>query len=317
MVFDILWEGPNKFYPISPILQDPQPPVVAIGNSATEAVAAWMAQALDNPAAEPTLVAFQMGQIFNFLRDPEDFAAEVQATSFGPSSSARQWVVTRPTQEQGDPPIGGADVPLDPEQTALLIELNSRQIQLDAARKVLATQQQELFADGWKQAFVDPRDRTLRQQIDNAVTTLIGQVKDQFALVAEREALVEAARLQLVAAVEPDFTVAYVDQIRLNQPVDPVIMVAGAGLDTKLQTPGALGVDGRLFTRFTGQNIDGLEVSFPIDGQTRTTLLTAAQFDRPPAHLEFAHTRVHRRRSGSRRRRGVFRFEVIGFLGHR
>ncbi len=280
MVFDLLWEGPNKFYPINPILQSPQPPVVAVGNTTTEAVAAWMARTLDNPAAEPTLVAFQMGRIFDFLKDPDDFAADVQATSFGPSSSARQWVVTRPAQEQGDPPIGGADVPLDPAQTEQLTELNNRQIQLDSARKVLSGLQQELFADGWKQAFVDPRDRTLRQQIDNAVAALIGQVEAQLALVAEREVLVETAHQALVAAVEPDFTVAYVDQIRLNQPVDPVIMVAGAGLDTKLETPGGLGVDRRLFTRFTGQNIDGLEISFPINGVVQTTLITASQLVR-------------------------------------
>lgn len=277
MIFDIEWRGPNVVYPIAPILQNPQPPVVAIGNTATEAIAAWMAKETQNPAAEPTLIAFQMGRIFDYLKDPEDFAAEVQATSFGPSRSSRQWVVTRPAQENGEPPAGGADIPLDSSQTQLLIDLNDSQMQFDKASFVLESLRQELFADGWKQAFVSPRDRNLQAQINAAVDALIIQIDTQKTQVDQLFAQVEETRIALVAAVEPEFVVSFIDQIRLNQPEDPVIMVAGAALDTKLETPGTPGVADLLFTRFTGQTIDGLQVTFPINGVDQTTIITPSQ----------------------------------------
>lgn len=261
---------------------------VGIGNTASEAVAAWIAKLVydqfgyHDPDAltdiEQALEAFQEGVLEELARDPAGAENLLHATRFGQSPGGHRWVVTRPQAAKGGPSSGHRGIPLSPEQTRLLVELNELQSRRDLLAAQLASLRQLLFTTYSKWlAFPRGTSAEVRNRACAALCVLqreIPPTRDQVAgLEAGVAAKAQALERALGAAYECRLTVLTAH----TGPNDPVIFIGGLGRDSKLRAPAATLDDdqGRLRARFTGQQVSGIEVRFFHAGSDSPVRITA------------------------------------------
>lgn len=267
LLFNVDWRGPDFAYLPPPIISAGKPPTVAIGSNAAEAVSTWMGTVL--PGAEPIeterlLLAFQLNRIFDYTTDPVGFDVAAQNARFAMANAGQTWIVTLPQTAQNDGSGGVQQIPLRPDQTAKLTELNATQLQIDTLSRDLLSEKWELFSAGWKLDHVDPLDPALRAQIQAYIATLSDPVtgtiplaqKQLVALTAQRD----TQRNDLANLLGSEYILSATNLPPYAQPADPVVLLAGAGTDSKLDQPRY--PDQTLFTRFTGQTLGGLLIDF-------------------------------------------------------
>lgn len=280
MVFNIQWQGTGYSYPSGVPGGGNQYPIVAIGNTGIEAISAWMAKSLDLEV-ERLLEAFQQDLIFEFESDTVEFESLLHQARFGSAYSGQEWRVIRPedSENAGDSSGGDQTVPLSEAETELLTNLNRSQADLDDLSRQLSSQNQELFAATWKRSKMSRKDQQkypqIWQKINDTIVALKQSIPQTQQDIQNKKADVERQLSQLQTAVSPQFVVKTTDLPRYWAPAEPVIMVAGAKSDTKLAEPGTYSEEETLFTRFTGQTIASLTISFNINGQTNTQIVTA------------------------------------------
>ncbi|PHV31207.1 hypothetical protein CSQ94_23300 [Janthinobacterium sp. BJB312] len=264
-VYGLQWKGSDEFYPINKILDGTNPPTVAIGANAEEALSAWLAKEVGSVEAEALLLAFQQDMVYDYVDNRSVFLVQSQAARFATQGGGKQWVVFQDGQTSSptDIPTGAYSVPLDPAATAALIKLNSDQYRLDADTALLATLKWQLYAAYWK---LENYPRTnpgygakAQAQID-ALSPQVGALQDQIAALALTLEQDRAALQTLVAPL--NLTMNTINQARFNYRQDPVILLAGASQDTKFGALGYSAGDGQLFTRFTGQTIYAIDVDY-------------------------------------------------------
>lgn len=287
-VWGIEWQGVGHLYPQQTAGKQV---VAAVGNNPTEALGAWLGSVLPEPTpGEPTverlIEAFQSGQISTFTDDEVAFESARHTAEFGRSNGGTVWTVVAPTQTDPAQSEGAANqsVPLDPTATAYLVRLNAEQAALDQQSRVLASQQAELY---WLWYLLQSADDPKIQQGIDALQTALQETADA---IATSRRLTDAAQADLVsylASLPPpgnDWLVQPATNLRFGAPNDPVVLIAGAGLDDKLASPGAFdGGDSNLITRFTGQFVSGLEVAYGGSSAVVTAELVAAAVQLPTA----------------------------------
>ncbi|NTX31788.1 hypothetical protein HT746_32555 [Burkholderia pyrrocinia] len=283
----IEWKGGAHAYPLyTDPATSPEPPAVSIGSNAAEALAAWVASTM--PAAvqeevETMLLAFQSGLIFDYATDRARYEMVTQAARFGSIPSGDVWVVSRPgNANQSLAAQGGnSTLPLDPDQTQALGALNASQQQLDQARAALQSWQQALYVALWKQINWTPRVGIPKQQVLDYVALLsnaeTGLIPVTLKRIAQLTTQVQGEVTTLRGLLGKDYELSSIKAPRDYAPMDPVVLVAGAGTDSKLAQPGAFadarGADGR----FTGQTLSALTLAVPPGSATLVTL-DAADF---------------------------------------
>ncbi|HEX6099228.1 MAG TPA: hypothetical protein VF432_23140 [Thermoanaerobaculia bacterium] len=277
MVFNVGWKGTAFAYPPPPIIAAAKPPQVAIGSNAAEAVSAWMGPKL-NPSdpleAERLLLAFQLNRIFDYVSDPVGFDIAAENARFAAVNGGLIWIVIRPQDAQEDGMGGVQQIPLTPEQTAKLTALNTTQLELGTLARTLSSQKWELFSAGWKLQRVDPFDPPLKNQIQAYIDELTPIISAGMDRIATLSAQRDRQKDELEALLGTEYVLTRSNLPQFDQAADPVVLLAGASGDTKLDQPRY--PDETLFTRFTGQTLGGLVVDFTGIVSKPPVTLTAA-----------------------------------------
>ncbi|QNM98723.1 hypothetical protein [Chitinimonas koreensis] len=287
LLYGIEWKGNGYPYPLytDPTIS-PNPPAVSIGSNSAEALAAWIASTMPGPVqqeVETMLLAFQNGLIFDYATDTAKFEMVTQAARFGSLPGGLAWVVARP----GDANLslaaqgGNSTLPLDADQTAALTELAALQQQLDDGRALLLSLQQALYAALWKQINWTNRSGIPKSQVLNYVKLLsdptTGLIPSTQRQIDQLSGQVDAKAAALRALLGKTYELSSLPAARSYGPMDPVVLVAGAGTDSKLAQPGAFGDANGAAGRFTGQTIRALTLAVPPGSATMVTL-DAADF---------------------------------------
>jgi hypothetical protein len=266
MLLGIAWRGTkNQNYP--PSL--PGMPNLAVGETGSEALAAWLAEQVSpndpNNAAtiEQLLLAIGNGVANQLASDPVKVEDTLHAARFGSASGGTLWVVQRPnTGADGPPDFGTQSVPLDPTQTQLLIDLNTAQAQMDELDSGIAADQWELYAAYWKQLHNFPPDPNFKKLIAAAITRLSAAIDTATAARATALATRDAKKTALLAALGADYALATATAAPFCTGNDPVLLVAGANRSTVHDAPLRTGENDKLPTRFTGQTVTGITVQY-------------------------------------------------------
>lgn len=263
-------------------------PDVAIGNNAVEAIATYMSNMVVNdrsqgsediPIIERALEAFQKDLLADLEADPVKVETAIHNDRFELFYGGQIWVVVRPESSKEDilGTGGQQSIPLNPQETEALIALNRQQMDVNELVGFIQTQRQELFMLSVKQDHLRRQDppsvkEKVSQSIDAIKSALAGNIDNY----NQQVAAVKSAADALKAALGDNYVLKPIDMPASAQPTDPVIMISGGQLDTKLTAPGQYSEDEQLFVRFTGQNITGIEVSYTMGGDTKTYTLGAA-----------------------------------------
>lgn len=281
MVFDLPWTGKDTQYPQPSILTSGKVPTVAVGCTAAEAVSAYMGYALkptgqDPRAVENLLLAFQTDQLATYLEDPSGFAFTCQENRFTRAPAGTVWTVVLPKSREGDGSDGSQEIPLSLEQTTALSSLQAVQNQLDAAVQQFGSERWELYSAWWKlQAAISQQaPGHITAQIESYIQQLSGT---SMPALGDRITSLTAQRDQQQQELETLLGAGYElkpsDAQQYTSPADPVVLIASAETDTKLDGP--QDIEENLFTRFTGQAIGGLLVDFTdiVPGANAVSLL--------------------------------------------
>ena len=283
LVYNLHWQGEEVFYPINPILEGDNPPVVAIGANAAEAMAAWLAHAIDSPEAEDLLLAFQQDLLFEYARNPDVFYTRSHAARFSARDGGRVWVVIPEGQVSASDTIPGGryTVPMDAAATQALTELNACQRQLDISITMLSSLKWQLYAAYWKRENHPRPQPQYGIQSQQLITQLSRQISDLQSGIHTFATSVEQNKTHLLRLITPDkLTLSSQNQPRYTARQDPVILLAGANQDTKFAPPGLDGSDNGtlVHTRFTGQSITSMTVSFTLDNRILQQTLNKQDF---------------------------------------
>ena len=203
----------------------------------------------------------------------EQLARLIQESWFGQLPGGVLWRVDQPESE--DDPAAQTKTPLTPGVIDLLDALNAGQIRLDAAGRLLATLQWEIYALWWKQQYLAATASTpipnAAQVVEaaftaktTAATQLIAEWKVALQAVTDATANLRAqlGDLDLRSVPEPVFW----------RPNDPLLMIQGVGRSYAHGEDGRYSFDGNLFCRFSGQAISGLTVAATTSPVTATGL---------------------------------------------
>ena len=267
LLFDIDWQGPDVAYPLPGALTGPLP-TIAIGATAAEAVGIWMGNALQktDPTVNPDQVedllnAFALNRIFDYVSNPTAFAVSEHDARFGSAKSGSVWTVIRPEDVEGEGTGGVQEIPLNAPQTIALTDLNTTQLDIDNMSATLASMRWEIFSAGWKLDNLDPSvPPAVRQQIIDTINALGSAIPQLAAQIEALDAQSQQQQQSLQTLLGDQYVLKISDNPQFEQSADPVVLIAGAATDTKLDQPKH--ADEVLFTRFTGQTLGGLLVDF-------------------------------------------------------
>ncbi|MEM8849466.1 MAG: hypothetical protein AAGE03_05455 [Pseudomonadota bacterium] len=271
----VVWNGLGHAYGTGAPGHGAKPPAIAIGSTAAEAIAAWLADTLvtkkqEDPSTIPfierAIDAFQAGLLNDLEQDPGRTEAQLHATHFDAAGQLDHWTVVRPEVGSQDETKAGGDpsLPLDPRQTDALIALNRRQAELDALTRTLTSQQAELFALSWKDRFLPRGSQGLQSKIDaarQALTPALKATAAQIAAIDGPQGTLAAAEAHLKTELAGEYDIRRVSGRPAYRPSDPVILVAGAGGDPKYAGPSADDADETLICRITGQWVTGIDLT--------------------------------------------------------
>ncbi len=269
MVFGLPWTGPQTNYPQPAILTSGAAPVVAVGSNAAESVAAYMGSVLSSQGQKPAdvenlLLAFQTDLIFDYIQDPAAFAAACHENRFERAPGGTQWTVVLPVNQGGDAAAGSQEIPLNEAQTQALTVLQSLQTQLDNTTRSLDSQRWELLSAWWKLQMIEntpPVNTLLQTQVQNYINLLTSQTLPNLQnTINALQTQCSAAQTTLTGLLGTEYELKASDAGAFTRPTDPVVLIAAASSDTKLDPPTDIGDS--LFTRFTGQTVAGLTVDF-------------------------------------------------------
>lgn len=272
LLLGVDWRGSDMTYGSGAPGGGQQTPAVAVGNTATEAIAAWIAHTLVEegkedpttiPLIERAVEAFQAGLLIDLEKTPGQTEAWLQARQFAAEGQRREWVVVRP--ENASDAKGDASVPLDQAQTDALTVLNCLQQQADDLQALLTAQQSEYFALVWKGQNI-PRNAApdAKARLTAATAALEQGIRASAAALnalsapAGRLAQAQAA---LVAALAGAYDLRLVARGPSYRPNDPIFLIAGSAGDAKYAGPGTYDDNDTLICRVTGQSVTGLDLS--------------------------------------------------------
>jgi hypothetical protein len=283
MTYGLKWYGPNgptQSGVPSVTSSPPFVPMVAVGNTSVEALAALIEQQLiqkmgQSPAAAEKVAEIMEAFQYNLIQLWDQPGGQVEVDQrrhqacFGSGPGGTIWEVIAPQPASPSPPSppsgGDAPPPLTPEQAALLTQLNELQQDLDRQRRLLSSMQWELYAFWWLYSgFSYSQTKT---RIQNYLQTLQAAVKAQAGVVNSIlhgsggvEGL-ETVQALLVESLGDSLQLVSAEAPRFWQPVDPVVLLCGAKGSFKHGPEARLSADGGLPCRVTGQTVLSITVT--------------------------------------------------------
>ena len=284
MVYRVKWSG-KQSPPQSGVPTGNDPiPKVAIGNTAIDALAA-MVQHFDKPSEDcrghselaELLEAFQYDLLSSYKTQDRPIAIAQAITSawFGSVPGGVLWQIVEPDQ------------PLPhilPEQAELLARLNLAERNLEALQNELSCLQWELYALWWKIGLFKnipkpPPGITLKelQALYDAARPVVDNLLRVKIPPARQE--ISSLELQLRNSLPPKQSLVKTTAPRFPLANEPVVLVYGAHRTYKYGESSRFTDDETVFTRFTGQTIDALEVE-AVDGTKK--LLNASDLGWSP-----------------------------------
>jgi len=306
MTYDVKWYGPDgPTQSAVPGIESPLTslPLVAVGNTAVEALAALIEQKICDAENSPycpdgenvaeLMEAFQYNLIQ--LWDQPNGQAQIDRKTFeaqfGSTQGGTIWQVVRPTSiDQSSPPSAsppavnsGALAPpqLTQEEATLLNQLNQLQTTLDSQHRLLASMQYEIYAAWWKlNSTGDTHAKPYILQLQQSILSTQSEINN----------LINGnGGSQGIQGIQAELTQMLGDSLQLvsnaNQqfwrPADPVVLVGGAKGSFKHRPDGRLSDDGTLPCRITGQTISTITVTTGAAPSQATVDCSALNLDLP------------------------------------
>jgi hypothetical protein len=276
MVSSIEWKGTDVAYGSGNPQQAREYPTLAVADTAVEAISTYMADkivndsGMDQPSSDVpeiarALEAFQKDLLYDYEKDPVKVENQLHTLRFSKSSAGKEWIVVRKesTEEQPSPDAGKQSVSLPPDQTQALTDLNTRQNRWNELNNTIASQRDELYLVRFKTdligggAQVPATTQTQVKQSQQALTAALGANLNELNTI---EQSIATSQSDLSASLGDDYVLKSVDLPAFSAPNDPVIMIAGAKLDTKLASNVVDLSGGLLAVRYTGQFVTALKV---------------------------------------------------------
>ncbi len=306
MVATVKWEGNNVAYQSGVPLKPGEFPTIAVGNNSVEAISIYMANEIVNdpgkqqpveniPIVARALEAFQQDLLYDYGKDPILVENLLHNTAFSKVSAGEEWIVVGEESASKDPvkaaipakSAGTQSIPLDDAQTDLLTHLNTLQSELNALKNTIATQRNELYLLDYKLGIISNNisipvcvqtqvqqsyqalSAELQKNIDgqNTLQTTVAQISDQLTLALQPKD----------PATDPAYLLKSVVTGHFYAPNDPVIMIAGSRLDSKLSSAVVNMTSEMLDVRYTGQFVNGITVSYNISGAATPFTIGAAE----------------------------------------
>ncbi|SFU19101.1 hypothetical protein SAMN04489724_0100 [Algoriphagus locisalis] len=290
MVATVQWKGENKSYGTgAPIGSDGKQklPTLSVANTPEEAISTYMAtKAAEVPGSGITkadipnlaiaLEAFQRDLLFDLQTDPEWAQSMLHDTQFDKKYRGQEWIVVRSEgtskpQKQADMyRQGQQSIPLNPEQTQALIQLNTDQAALNELGWTISTQQLELYALAMKKEYltynrstINPDNwTTLTEKTNGSIKAISSSLSENQRLQITIQNTIKTSGDNLQVDLGEEYVLKAVDLDPVASPADPVVLISGGELDTKLLPPELNGVSQLLPTRFTGQTITSISVTY-------------------------------------------------------
>jgi hypothetical protein len=283
-------------------------PLVAVGNTSVEALAALVEQQINEQQAgdaSPVETGAQVADIleaFQYsllsLYDQPGGEAQVKQqkyqAGFGSGQGGTLWDIIRPLPTETSPPAPPSPPDTQPpslteQQSVWLAQLNSLQQDYDALSRQLDSMQLELFSDWWKKIYTLLLGSPYYNKVKAAYLKLKAQVLAQQKTLynirygASGVAGLETVRQQLSASLGDALQLVSREAPRFWHPVDPVVLICGAKGSFKHGADDLYTDDGTLFCRVTGQTTGAMTVTGGNSSAnvTGADLISAAQRANP------------------------------------
>lgn len=292
MIATVQWRGKSPSYGSgAPIGKDGKQklPTLAIANTPESSIAIYMATKAsevpgsgitpaDIPNLATALEAFQRDLLFDLQTDPVWAESMIHDAKFDKKKAGHEWIVVRVDDTSNQPDTedtrsGQQSIPLNQEDTESLISLNKNQSILNDLHWTIITQQMELYALAMKKeyleynrSFIDPTDfSTLSEKVSSSIDAISGALTENKSQQATLKNQIEAFSEDLQKSIDPTiYTLKVIDIDPVSAPADPVVLISGGELDTKLLPPVDSGEPKLLPIRFTGQTITAIDVTYTV-----------------------------------------------------
>ena len=302
MVYDVQWYGPGPNAPSQSGVPTGDPePLIAIGNTSIDALAALIEYQI-NQVSPPgvganvarVLEAFQ----YNLLPTLDEAGGsdklnqQIHDAWFGSAPGGTIWEVIKPPPIHSPPapgresPPSFGPVPLSPPEAALLEQLNDAQTELDRLDRLLPAAQYELYALWWKTGYCAAQNTFSPPEGCGSLPDLQPQIEAVQELrnttIPQATALRDDLQTKLAAMLKSPLALVNRSRPRFWQPLDPVVLVYGAGRSYKHGEDGRFSEDGTLFCRMTGQTISSITVASPSTSGPPSATVTVGNLVSPP-----------------------------------
>jgi hypothetical protein len=286
LVATIHWQGQDIAYGTGAPGGGVNYPTIAIGNTGAEAIAAYMAnlvvntyqQQQDNiPVIEKAIEAFQLGILNQLTTNVVGTEVLLQQARFNSVSGGSLWTVVSESDNSNGVSSDTQVVRLTESQTESLTQLNTLQQQYDEKSRTLESQRGELGSVIYKANHLDRSSPDwLTPDISAALDVMTQAVSSSVSDLSDITDKIKVQKDSLTSVLGSEFTLKPVSESPFFQPNNPVVLVAGADIDTKWSAPGTYGGEDTLRVRVTGQTVTGLELSFMINSEEKTATLEAS-----------------------------------------
>lgn len=266
LIYNIQWKNKDAAYKSEVPLLDDKNCKIAVGNTSAEALAALLANKLDNPAVEDLLAAFQ-SEMLSKNKDPLELDAHLHQNRFSSFTGGQMFSIQKKAAAD-DQSLTATDVTLPESLEKLLLELNDLESSCAKQKRELDGYRWELYATWYKQALTfweekktpDPYARqidSLKSLIEEKEKALDESVKqrDDKKQNIEYSVQQQFSELEFVTSLAPPFW----------QANDPVLLVSAAGIAPSQRHghDGRYSEKGELRCRLSGQEISAVVVDIP------------------------------------------------------
>ena len=273
LVQDVQWTGKTASYDSG----IPEPPkTVALGNTSAEALAAYAAKKIGNPAVAETIEAFQYQLLSEFEEPGGDvkIAEQVESHGFGKASTGTRWQIAR--IPQGQPgyvaPDGRDSYKPFPsqigEQLNALIDL---QIESDRLANQLDSSRGELYSNWYNWNFqVAASLGTTSADVAEWTNNFTNKVATQAQNLSEKNSAIANAVEQLKQVIAantqlPGYELTSTHGEHFRHPNDFAVLLPGCGRSAKYADDSRYLSSGELFCRVGS---DLLSLLLPKDGDS-------------------------------------------------
>lgn len=257
-VQDVGWRGSKQDYPSG---APKRPTEIAVGNSATEALAAYLAASIadGDERAERLFEAFQY-QLLDTFNEPDgeaQVAAQAEDRGFAKLDGGSSWLIQRiPEGQPGFVPPTGLNTyePFPEDISARLVALQAAQSARDACARRLADLQARLYANWYVWTYKFQLDQLDETELKDFVATFLDEVEKEAGELRrlDDELHEQAAELERMLRGSKSLTgyaLEATPRQRFRQAKDFAVLLPGVGRSAKYAGDAHYLSNGELFCR--------------------------------------------------------------------